>query len=196
MDTGDADFQHEGDPERTSRWVLHSREVAYENQWMTVWHDQVVRPDGTPGVYGVVHFPTAGVWIAAIEDDRVLLVGQHRHPLGGAWSWELPAGKLVEGESTLEGAKRELAEETGYRAKVWRELTRFDLAAGVSDLHGACFEATDLTPGASSPDGTEDIDVRWVTFDDALELIERGVLTDAVTQTALFRIALDRRTPR
>ncbi len=61
------------------RFVRHSRRVAYENPWITVWHDEVDRPDGSPGIYGVVHFASLAVGVVAIDDDdRVVLVGQHR----------------------------------------------------------------------------------------------------------------------
>jgi 8-oxo-dGDP phosphatase len=180
------------EPREPRRWALRTRRVAYENAWMTVWHDEVTRPDGSDGEYGVVHFPTPGVWIAAVEDDRVLLVGQHRHPLGGAWSWELPAGKVENGETPLAGAKRELAEETGYRAGLWRELTEFAVVPGLSDMRGVCYEAIDLSTGAATPDVTEDITVRWVTLEEALALIDRGTVIDAISQVAIFRVALDR----
>jgi 8-oxo-dGTP pyrophosphatase MutT (NUDIX family) len=180
------------DASSTSKWRLLTRTTVYENRWLAVWHDEVVRPDGSEGTYGVVHFSTMGAWVAAIQNDRVLLVGQHRHPLGGAWSWELPAGKVNEGESPLEGARRELAEETGVDAKSWRELIRFSAAPGVSDLTGVCFEATDLSRGKASPDAIEDISVRWVTIHESLALIHEGTITDAGTQIALLRIALER----
>ncbi len=181
-----------GDSHASDPWVLRSRRVAYESAWMTVWHDEVTRPDGSDGVYGVVHFATAGVWIAALDDDRVLLVGQLRHPLGGAWSWELPAGKAEPGEAPLDGAKRELAEETGYRGESWRRLTEFAVVPGVSDMRGICYEATGLTAGAAKPEETEDIEVRWVTLDEALKMIDQGAIADAITQVAIFRVAFDR----
>jgi 8-oxo-dGTP pyrophosphatase MutT (NUDIX family) len=188
-----ADGSHpSSNPHEPLPWTLRSRHVAYENAWMTVWHDEVTRPDGSDGVYGVIHFPTPGVWIAAVEGDRVLLVGQHRHPLEGAWSWELPAGKVENGETSLAGAKRELAEETGYRARSWRELTEFAVVPGVSDMRGVCFEATELSAGVAAPEAIEDIKMRWVSLDEALALIDRGTVIDAISQVAIFRVAIDR----
>ena len=88
-------------------WTRHSRRVAYENAWVTVWHDQVTRPDGSPGIYGVIHFANLAAGALAIDDDdHVLLVGQHRYTLD-AYSWEIPEGGVPDGETALEGAKRE-----------------------------------------------------------------------------------------
>src|SRR6188474_2773531 len=73
-------------------WSRNSRRVAYENAWITIWHDEVTRPDGAPGVYGVVHFANLAAGVLALDvDDRVLLVGQHRYTLD-AYSWEIPEG--------------------------------------------------------------------------------------------------------
>jgi 8-oxo-dGTP pyrophosphatase MutT (NUDIX family) len=173
-------------------WQRRSRRTAYENEWLTVWHDEVVRPDSTEGVYGVVHFPTTAVCIAATDGDRVLLVGQHRYPLDGAWTWELPAGGVPAGEETLDGAKRELEEEGGYTANQWRELSRFVLLDGASDLRGVIYEASDLTAGTASDSDFETLAVRWVRLEQALTLVDDGVIADAMSQIALLRIAVDR----
>src|SRR5436190_9273929 len=105
-------------------WLRRSRGVAYQNAWLTIWHDEVTRPDGEPGIYGVVHFENLAAGILVLdEDDRVLLVGQHRYTLD-AYSWEIPEGGVPPGETALEGARRELLEETGVSASDWREGAR------------------------------------------------------------------------
>ena len=97
-------------------WHRRTRRTAYENAWVKVFHDEVDRPDGTPGIYGVVHFRTRAVGVIALDDGgRILLVGQHRYTLD-QYSWEIPEGGVDEGESMEAGARRELAEETGYEA--------------------------------------------------------------------------------
>src|SRR6188474_444762 len=108
-------------------WSRNSRRVAYENPWVTIWHDEVTRPDGSPGVYGVVHFANLAAGVLVLDDsDRVLLVGQHRYPLG-EYSWEIPEGGVPAGETGIDGARRELREETGVEAAEWRELARVHL---------------------------------------------------------------------
>jgi len=179
-------------PVSTGPWVRHSRRIAYENAWITVWHDEVTRPDGEPGVYGVVHFANLAVGVLAVdESDRVLLVGQHRYALD-AYSWEIPEGGVPVGETALEGARRELREETGIEAVTWRELARSHLSNSVSDEVAVQFLATDLTAGDATPDGTEALDVRWLAFDEVLEMTLDGRITDALTVLAIQRVALDR----
>ena len=103
-------------PVESGPWVRRSRRTAYENPWLTIWHDEVDRPDGSPGIYGVVHFANVAAGVVAIDDeDRVVLVGQHRYTLD-RYSWEIPEGGVPDGEDPLEGSKRELREETGLEA--------------------------------------------------------------------------------
>jgi hypothetical protein len=131
-------------------WIRRSRRVAYENDWITIWHDEVTRPDGAPGVYGVVHFANLAAGVIAIDDrDRVLLVGQHRYALD-AYSWEIPEGGVPDGEMALDGARRELLEETGVVAAEWRELARVHL----SRCRTVAVFWRPLTSGVARPDGT------------------------------------------
>lgn len=113
-------------------WTRRSRRAAYENAWITIWHDEVIRPDGEPGIYGVVHFANLAVGVLAVDDaGRVPLVGQHRYALD-RYSWEIPEGGVPAGESAIDGARRELREETGVEAEHWIELCRSDLSNSVS----------------------------------------------------------------
>jgi 8-oxo-dGTP pyrophosphatase MutT (NUDIX family) len=173
-------------------WIRRSRHVAYENPWVTVWHDEVDRPDGSPGIYGVVHFVASAVGVVVLDDDdRVLLVGQHRYTLD-AYSWEIPEGGVPAGESPRAGARRELREETGVEANDWRELLRFHLSNSITDETGVLFGARALRHGQPDPDPTEELTIRWMPFDEAMAMIADGRITDALTIMALQRIALDR----
>jgi 8-oxo-dGTP pyrophosphatase MutT (NUDIX family) len=175
-----------------SPWKRRSRRLVYENAWIQVFHDEVLRPDGEPGVYGVMHPRTHAVGIVALDDrDRVLLVGQYRYTLD-RYSWEIPEGGVALDDDPLEGARRELAEETGYRAESWRELMRFSLANSATDETGAIYLATGLTDGEAAPDETEQLEVRWIAFEQAIELVRSGELFDSMTQMGLLRVALER----
>jgi ADP-ribose pyrophosphatase len=89
--------------------------VVYRNRWMTVREDQIVRPSGAKGIYGVVEKPDFAV-IAAIEGDRIWLVEQYRYPVGARY-WELPQGTSERGGlPPAELAAAELREETGLTA--------------------------------------------------------------------------------
>jgi 8-oxo-dGTP pyrophosphatase MutT (NUDIX family) len=173
-------------------WTRHTRRVAYENPWITIWHDEVTRPDGEPGIYGVVHFANLAVGVVALDaSDRVLLVGQHRYALD-TYSWEIPEGGVPIEETPLEGAQRELREETGVEAATWRELAHSHLSNSVSDELAVLYLATGLTVGTAAPDGTEALDVRWLPFDEVLAMTLDGRITDALTVLAVQRVALDR----
>lgn len=175
-------------------WMRRSRRTAYENAWITIWHDEVTRPDGVPGVYGVVHFANLAAGVLALDDaDRVLLVGQHRYALD-AYSWEIPEGGVPAGESAIEGARRELLEETGVEATDWRELARVHLSNSVSDELAVLFVATELSHGDATPDGTEQLAIRWLPFAEVLAMTLDGRITDAMTVVAVERLALLRAT--
>ena len=179
-------------PDMERRFVRRSRRLAYENPWITVWHDEGTRPDGSPGIYGVVHFANlAGGVVAFDDDDRIVLVGQHRYTLGRD-SWEIPEGGIAAGETALEGVQRELREETGLEAADWRELSRVDLSNSVTDEQAVLFVASGLRHGDATPEPTESIAIRWVPFDEALAMTLDGRITDAMSVVAIQRVALER----
>ncbi len=173
-------------------WRRRTRRDAYANAWITVWHDEVDRPDGSDGIYGVVHFLNLAVGVIVLDEaDRLLLVGQHRYTLD-AYSWEIPEGGVPAGESALDGARRELREETGVEADGWRELCRLHLSNSISDEAGVLFAARASHHGTAAPEPSEDLVVRWVFFDDALAMIGTGEITDAMSIVGIQAVALDR----
>jgi len=183
-------------PTAVGPWLRRSRETAYVNPWIEVLHDDVVRPDGSPGVYGVVHFRNLAVGVVAVADDgRILLVGQHRYTLD-AYSWEIPEGGAAPDEAPEAGARRELAEETGFEADTWRELCRCSVSNSVTDELGVLFVATGLRPGVASPEPSEDLAVRWASLDEILADIDAGSIHDLLTIAAVTRYALLRESPR
>jgi len=177
-------------PTTSGPWVRHARRVAYQNPWLTLWHDDVIRPDGELGIYGVVHFTNLAAGVLVLDDDdRVLLVGQHRYTLD-AYAWEIPEGGVPAGETPLDGARRELREETGVEAADWQELARVHLSNSVTDELAVLFVASSLTHGEANPDGTEDLEIRWLPFEDVLAMTLDGSISDAMTVIAVERFAL------
>jgi 8-oxo-dGTP pyrophosphatase MutT (NUDIX family) len=174
-------------------WRRRSRDSVYANPWIEIYHDEVDRPDGSPGIYGVVHFHSAAVGVVAVgEDGRLLLVGQHRYSLD-EYSWEIPEGGVGPGESLLDGARRELAEETGYGALAWRHLCRITVSNSVTDERGAIFVATGLQSGAPTPDPSEDLALRWATLEEVLAEIDSGEIHDLITIAGVCRYAVEAR---
>jgi len=173
-------------------WIRHARRVAYRNPWITVYHDDVTRPDGLPGIYGVVHYANVAVGVVAIDDDdRVALVGQHRYAFDEL-SWEIPEGGSPHAEESLAGARRELLEETGLTARTWREIGRYQLSNSVSDEVAVVYLATDLEQGEAQPEGTEDLVVRWLPFDEVVAMVASGEIGDALSVLPLQALALER----
>lgn len=180
-------------PVRVGPWVRRSRRTAYENPWIRVSHDEVTRPDGSPGIYGLVHMRNAAVGVVAIDDtDRVALVRQHRYALDHL-SWEIPEGGVPREESPLEGAARELREEVGIEASAWREIGRVHLSNSITDEVGTLYLATGLRQVAQELDASEaDLTVGWVPFETALAMVLDGRITDALSIIALQRVAIER----
>jgi 8-oxo-dGTP pyrophosphatase MutT (NUDIX family) len=182
----------DGGPATIGPWRRHSRRLAYENDWITVWHDVVTRPDGGAGIYGVVHYANLAAGAVVLDQaDRVLLVGQHRYTFD-AMSWEIPEGGVPPGEDPLDGIARELREETGIEATGWRELARLDLSNSVSDEVAIVYAAAAASAGAAAPEPTEQLETRWVPFDEALRMTFDGRITDAMSVVGIQRLGLER----
>ncbi len=173
-------------------WRRHLRREGYRNPWLTVWHDEVTRPDGEAGIYGVVHFANSAVGVVALDaDDRVALVGQHRYPFD-RWTWEIPEGGSPLAEDPLDGARRELLEETGLTARSWREIGRWELSNSVTDEAAVVYLATNLVQGDARPDGSEELEFKWLPFDEVIGMIRGGEITDALSVLPLQALALER----
>lgn len=171
-------------------WQVLDSSPVYENPWIQVREDRVVRPDGEPGIYGVVHYKNVAVGVLAVENGHLYLVGQYRYPLE-EYSWEIPEGGCPEGEEPLRAAQRELVEETGLVAGSWRRLGEAHLSNSVADEYAVWFLATDLTAGERRPEGTEILSVRSVPAREALRMALDGRITDALSLVAIMSYALD-----
>lgn len=173
-------------------WTRLSRRIAYENKWIRIYHDEVTRPDGQPGIYGVVHFMTRAIGVVPLDaQDRVLLVGQYRYPLD-LYSWEIPEGGAPYDEDPRAGAERELREETGYRAKKWTKLGVGHTSNSVTDEEVVYFVAEELEAGVAEPEGTEQLQLKWVDFAECLRMVAEGEITDSISVMALLRLQQER----
>lgn len=170
-------------------WKAGTERVAFENAWIRVTDQEAIAPTGRPSRYGVVRFKNLAVAVLPLHDDgSVTLVGQHRFP-NADYSWELPEGGAPLDEDPLEGAKRELAEETGLAAAEWREVLRAQLSNSVTDERMIGYLATGLTEATETPkaDDTEAITLVRAPFREALDAAMAGRLPDMLTVAMLLR---------
>jgi ADP-ribose pyrophosphatase len=155
------------------REELVSRREVYAGRLLHVFEDVVRLADGTVTRREVVVHRGAVAIIAVDERRRVVLVRQWRHAIGGA-IWEIPAGTREEGEEPAATARRELAEETGYVADSWRQLTEVGVSPGYSRELISFHLATGLHEGATNTDHDERIDVMLAAPDDLRALVDAG----------------------
>lgn len=175
-----------GPADESNPWTTLGTRRVYENPWIDVREDRVLRPDGHRGIYGVVHYKNLAIGVLPVEDDgQIWLVGQYRYPLD-VYSWEIPEGGGPPGESPEESARRELLEETGLEAEQLELFSTLHLSNSVCDEVAYLFRATGLRHGPSEPEGTERLQVKRVTLDESLEMMEAGTITDAMTVVALL----------
>jgi 8-oxo-dGTP pyrophosphatase MutT (NUDIX family) len=170
-------------------WKPGVERIAFESGWIQVIEQTAIAPTGRPSPYGLVRFKNLAVAVMPIhEDGTVVLVGQHRFPLGD-YSWELPEGGAPLDEDPLEGARRELAEETGLAAADWREIMRVQLSNSVTDERMIGYLALGLSPAAAThaADETEAIALARVPFREALDAAMAGYLPDMLTVAMLLR---------
>lgn len=178
---------------RPSPWKTLSTRIIYENPWIKLREDQVIAPSGSRGIYSVVEARVAvGVLVLDANDD-IYLVGQYRYPTE-CYSWEIPEGGADFGEEPLRAAQRELREETGILAKQWEPLGgELHLSNCFTAERGLLFTARGLSFAERDLDPTEEIAVKKVSFVEALEMVRKGVITDALSVIAILRFDLERR---
>jgi ADP-ribose pyrophosphatase len=171
----------------TKARVLSSREV-YRGPVFWVTTDHVVEPGGVRARRDVVRH-SGSVVILAVEENRaqprVLLERQYRHAAQG-YLWELPAGRIDEGESELAAAKRELLEETGYTATRWRRILNFYASPGFVAETMKVYMARGLRPGIAQPEEDERIQLRLVPLSTAARMVMKGSIRDAKTISSVL----------
>jgi ADP-ribose pyrophosphatase len=157
--------------------VLQS-EILYQGKVFRLQRDTVIEPGGVQAVRDIIVHPGSVVVLPVFEDGRVLLIRQYRHSVG-EMLWELVAGRKEPEESPVAGARRELLEETGYRAKRFRKLMRVVPTPGFVNEWMWIFAAEGLSAGEAQPEEDEKITPRIFTLKQAEKMIERGTLRDA-----------------
>lgn len=162
--------------------VLTSK-TLFKGKLFNVTSDRVVEPNGVTATRNVVRH-SGSVVVLAVDDSgrepRVLLERQYRYAARD-YLWELPAGRIDEGERPLAAGKRELREETGYSAKSWRRILFFYPSPGFMDETMTVFLARGLKPGKAQPEEDEKIEYEFVPLAEAVRMITNGKICDGKT---------------
>jgi len=164
---------------------LISSKLKYKNSPFSVTEDHAVDPSGFEIKRGIVQHAGSAVMMGVDDRKRILLVRQYRLP-ARSYLWELPAGRLDPGETPWQAAKREMVEETGYRAKKWTKLVTFYPSPGYVAEKMTIFLATELTAGAATPMEDERIEMRWFSEREVRDGIRSGKIIDAKTMIGYF----------
>ena len=164
--------------------LISSRE-QYRCRLFWVTEDYAKDATGFEIKRSIVRHAGSAVMMAVDDKRRILLVRQYRLP-ARANLWELPAGKLDPGEKALEAAKRELIEETGYRARRWKKLISFFPSPGFVSEKMTIFLATGLTAGQAQPMDDERIEARWFPAKQVEQMIHTGKIEDGKTIIGYF----------
>jgi ADP-ribose pyrophosphatase len=166
-----------------------SSQTAYEGPLFKVLKEEVREPNGHVSHRDIIRHNGSVVILAldsslSKKDPLVVLERQYRHA-AGQYLWEIPAGKMEPGEERLAGAQRELAEETGYSAKLWTPLVRYYASPGFLGEWMQVFLAEELSPGEAHPEPDETLQIFAVPFSELEELIDRGEVLDGKTLVAV-----------
>jgi ADP-ribose pyrophosphatase len=163
--------------------VLSSK-VAFEGPLFRVMREEVLEPGEKRSSRDIIRH-NGSVVILAVDDSGkrdplIVMERQYRHA-AGQYLWEVPAGKMDEGEERLVAAKRELKEETGYRAKKWTKLVRYFASPGFLGEWMQVYLAEGLIAGEAEPEEDEMLEVVLVPLSEVLRMIDAGKILDGKT---------------
>ena len=174
-------------------WIRRTKQVVYDNPWIEVSHEEVTRPNGTEGIYGVVHFKGRAIGVVPVDEQgNTWLVKQSRYACD-EFTYEIPEGGGSFDVPPVDAARRELREETGLEAEHWEQIMTLRTSNSVTDEIAYVFLATGLTLGNQELEDTEDIELIKLPLKEAITMVLDGDIIDAISVAALLRLAVDPR---
>ncbi len=169
------------------RWKVVSERPLYRDEWLDIRLADVELPDGRHLAHRLIRTPPGAGVVAIDSHQRVLLVWRHRF-ITDSWGWEIPVGKIENGESPSQAAAREFEEETGWRPGQLRHLIDIQLTPGLTNSEHHIY-ITDNVTKIGQPAGNHESDrVEWVFLADVSSLIERGHVVSGTTLAALLYV--------
>jgi 8-oxo-dGTP pyrophosphatase MutT (NUDIX family) len=176
--------------EQFNPWKVLGEKKIYENPWIKITEYDVLNPSGGKGIYGKVHFKGLAIGILPLDEHmNTWLVGQYRFVLD-QYSWEIPEGGGHPDIEPVESARRELLEETGLVASEWSPLMEMHLSNSVCDEHAIIFLARGLKQQEAEPEETEQLQLKRVSFEEAYQMVEQGLITDSMSVAAILKVKL------
>jgi len=168
------------------QWIVHGERTIYDSAWVRLALTDIEIPGGQRFEHHVVRMPAEAAGTVVHDPDRgVLLLWRHRFTTD-TWGWEVPAGRIDEGETPLQAAVRETVEETGYQPGPLRLLTTYFPHNGSSDATFHLFLADGATHLGPPSDPTESERVEWLPIDVLRDEIQAGRVGDGLSLTALL----------
>lgn len=170
-------------------WKILGTRSIFEDAWIRVLQDDVLRPDGRPGTHDVIHL-RSGVTVLALDDRGVCHLTEEFHYAVGRVTLEGVSGGIEDGENPDTTAQRELQEELGLEASQWTDLGRLDPVTSIVSAPVRLFLARGLTEVGHAPEGTELIRRVEVPLQEAVAMVLDGRITHAATSVVLLKTAL------
>ena len=172
-------------------WTVHGERSIYDSEWMRLTLVDVELPSGARFEHHVMRMPSQAAGVVVDDPDRgVLLLWRHRF-ITDTWGWEVPAGRVDQGETAMEAAERETLEETGWRPGPLTPMTSYFPHNGSSDATFNLFLAMSATHVGDPTDPDEAERVEWLTWNDVRAEIIADRVHDGLSLTALlYRLAL------
>jgi 8-oxo-dGTP pyrophosphatase MutT (NUDIX family) len=172
------------------RWTVHSERSVYADQWLDIRIADVELPDGRHLDHRLIRTPP-GAGTVVVDGRRVLLLWRHRF-ITGSYGWEIPIGKVGDGEDPALAAAREAEEETGWRPGPLRPLLRVEPTPGISDSVHHIYRSDGATYTGPPEDDFESERIEWIPLDVVPALIGKREIVSGTTLAALlFTIAQD-----
>jgi 8-oxo-dGTP pyrophosphatase MutT (NUDIX family) len=169
-------------------YQILSSETKYQNRWLKVREDKVIRPGGTNGIFGVVEMQAGSTILALTEGNEIFLANEYKYGIE-ADSLELISGGLNESESPLDGAKRELMEELGIQAQEWLDMGVINPFTTVVSSPNYMFIAKGFKWSDRNPDEGEVLDIIKVPFLEALNMVMCGKITHGASCVLILKTA-------
>ncbi|MDB4872912.1 MAG: hydrolase [Gemmatimonadales bacterium] len=172
------------------RWIVHSEEPLYRDEWLDIRLADVEISGGRHLSHRLIRTPPGAGAVVVDEERRVLLIWRHRF-ITDSWGWEIPIGKIDEGEEPAHAAAREVEEETGWRPGPMRPLLYSQPTNGISDSQHHIFRADGATYISPPAEDWESERIEWVPLTEVRRLIDKRDIVSGTSIAALLYVLTD-----